>query len=185
MPDEDDAADDAGSGWDEEMPETPMGSSSPGSTDRPRPVGALLDAGSREAYAQMVTIGASAVSGVVDLRAGGTGAFVMREDEAAEIAGPASRILARRFPMGGSGASEASDVFGLVMGVAGWIMGSMRRRAEAPPAGDESGSWAPMGDPAPAGGYEHGAFDVQEDTVAPPAPRPYFPGAAPLPRVNA
>jgi hypothetical protein len=167
-------------------PDTTTDTSSPGSTDRPHPVGALIDAGSREAYAQMVTIGATAVSGVVDMRAGaGTGAFVMREDEAAEIAGPASRILARRFPMGGSGASEASDVFGVIMGVAGWIMGSMRRRAEAfAQGGDESASWAPMGDPGPAGGYEHGGFDVQEDTVTPPAPRPYFPGAAPLPRVG-
>jgi hypothetical protein len=113
------------------MPETPTDSPSPGSTKR---APGLLDDGIRRAYEKTAKTVATAASALVDARAGaGTGAFLMAEDEAADIARPASRILARHAPMpGGAGkATDLADAVDLVVAVFGYLLSGLARRTAA------------------------------------------------------
>jgi hypothetical protein len=108
------------------MSETRTGPS-PESTKRP----GLLDEGVRRAYEKTAKTVAKAASALIEGRlGGGTGGFLMEQNEAQDIAEPASRLAARHAPMpgGSSKATDLSDVVELVVAVFGYLMNGLTRR---------------------------------------------------------
>jgi len=124
--------------------ETSTGGPSRGSTS------GILDAGVRKAYEKTAHTIAKAASALIEARAGaGTGAFLMLDNEATDIAEPASRILARHAPMpGGSKATDLADVVELIVAAVGYGMNGLTRRAYA--SGTETiGNPSDQGEPNP------------------------------------
>lgn len=167
----DDDEDGDGSAWEDETPEALTGSSSRGSTSNPA---GILDAGTRKAAESLAATVATAASTLVDARMGaGTGAFLMGEDEAAAIAAPASRIMARHAPLPGGGqATDVADGIELIVAVVGYVMAGLARRAHA-------FTGRHLGTP-------NDRPDEQDtaDEPIPPAPMPAWPGPAPAPMVG-
>lgn len=170
-PSSDPAAEDFASPSVDETPETLTGSSSPGSTKRPPKI---LDAGIRKGYEKTAKTVATAASAIIDARLGaGTGAFIMHEDEARDIAEPASRLAARHAPIpGGAGqATDLADGVELIVAVFGYVMAALSRRAQAFHGGQLVAAEPDYG------------YDDQPEDAPPPAPTPAWPmpaGMAPM-----
>lgn len=167
-----DLDDEPGSEWADETPETMTDTSSPVSTSSPR---RLLDAGTRKAYEKTAAKVAVVASALVESRVGGgSGAFLMGEDEADAIAAPASRLAARHAPLPGGGqATDLADCVELFVAVVGYVLSSLARRADA-------FTGRGIGDPnEPRDDDEPG-----DEAPPPPAPAPAWPSPPPAPVVG-
>jgi len=153
----------------DETPETLTGSPSPASTKPPRPL--RLDAGVRKGYEQTAKQVAKAASTVIDTQLGAqTGAFLIADDEAQNIAEPASRLAARHIPLPGGGgqATDLADAVELIVAVFGYVMNSLHRRQLAFAGHTLTGTADPLPVAADEGWPE-------QDDAPPPAPTPAWP----------
>lgn len=146
---------------------------SPASTKPP----GWLDQGIRKGYEKSLKTVATAASALVDARAGaGTGGFLMRPNEAQDIAEPASRLLARHTPAVATGkVTDVSDAVELIVATFGYLMASIARRAtQLAGIGQETATF----DPA--------AYQEAQKPKAPaePAPMPAWPSPPPSPLIG-
>lgn len=91
----------------------------------------LLNLGIKTGYQKTIKKLAQAASGILEARAGaGTGALLMLDDEAQDVAEPAARLLARHAPLpGGTGpATDLSDIIELVVALGGYVINGIARR---------------------------------------------------------
>lgn len=122
---------------------------------------------------------ATAGSALIEARSGqGTGAFLMPPDEAADIAAPASRLLARHAPMpGGAGkVSDLSDAVELVVAVVGYLVNGLARRVAAFAAHQAATPGLDRGENKPDANYP--------PADPPPAAMPAWPSIARPPTVG-
>jgi hypothetical protein len=108
---------------------SPELTSIPADTERTRNP---LAAGVKTAYRKTVKTICQAGSGILEARAGlGTGALLMTDEEAGDIADPAARLLARHAPVSDAGpVTDLADVVALIVGVAGYGLAAFTRRAQ-------------------------------------------------------